>query len=70
MTFSRASMPTVLSLGHEIGEKKSNLDPISTSFPFESVMVKSIVDPREWDDLVAYHDWVFWKCEAHTLSLY
>lgn len=59
LTPSRAWMWTVLSLGQEMGEKKSNLDPISSSFPSESMIVKSTVDPREWDDLVAYDSWKF-----------
>ena len=66
LTSSRAWMWTFLSLGQEIGEKKSNLDPISSSFPSESMIVKSTVDPREWDDLVAYDSWKF----IISLSLY
>ena len=59
LTPPRAWMWAVLSLGQEIGEKKSNLDPISSSFPSESMIVKSTVDPREWDDLVAFDGWKF-----------
>ena len=69
LTFPRAWILTVLSLGQEMGEKKSNLDPISSSFPSKSMMVKSTVDPREWDDLVAYDSWKFIRVSLISVSI-